>query len=205
MASHKQILTQQFLKKELLPSEINVDWSLVTNHVLKHYNEKFIFDNNLVFTKYPHYYKVSYHQHLGWISRYICDRADELDNLQLIPHNEDTILVNVLKKGQYTHLTQLVDNWNLSKSFDYCALLTLTDTTKKLGKNDVNDNVVDENDDRCFLRFEYDDNRIKDCSWNARLDYKNYILYNSTLLHRITENKRDENMINLLFRYQIKR
>jgi hypothetical protein len=204
MASHKQILTQQFIKREIIPKEVNVDWSLLKNHTLKHFNEKFIFDNNINFTKYPHYYKVNYHQHLGWISKYITDRAEELDNLSLIPHTEDAILVNILKKGEYTNLTSLLDNWNLSKSFDYCAILTLTDTSKKSGKNIVS-NISFDDDDRSFLRFEYDDNRIKDCSWQLPLHYKHYTLFNSSLMYRITPNKLDENMINLLFRFQISR
>ena len=185
---HKQILTEKFVLKDRIPSELNVDFPKLKEYILSHYNDKFLFQTSNRFTKYPTYYKLNYNQQLGWLSTYICDMFRVEYNTNLVPVNEDAMLINFLEKEETTSIANHIDRWRLEQSPDISVYVCFTETKEQTFN---------------YINFEYDDNRIVDKVWSTPIQYKNMIVFNSSLNHRITPNKNDDLMINVLFRYQI--
>tara|TARA_R100001198_G_scaffold82970_1_gene56271 strand:+ start:69 stop:617 length:549 start_codon:yes stop_codon:yes gene_type:complete len=178
----KNVLTEQFLITDFIPTLLPIDYDKLKQHLLIAYYKNKKLGDDEVYYDY-NYTKYDYHQHIQWLQDYIRDHYK-------VEHHKTPILINqgaiVQRENESIGNHHHIDDWDYNESPDMSALICL-----ELG--DISSNVI----------FEYEAGRSKKRRWSIPLQKNKIILFSSDLTHRITTNMNKDPIINLSFQFQL--
>jgi len=183
---NKFILSETFLIKGQIPLEVSsIDTEYLKKFILEH-DLEFCVASKDTFHYDRDYYNLNFNRNIQWVYEYIRDHYRTKYHRTLINLDEN-YKAQIINKNKSIDLHDHIDWYRLDYSPDISGIYVVSN------KKPYNEIV-----------FEFTDHRHLMKMYKIPLEPNTFILWNSSIKHRITENTNDEPTVNLSFKWQSK-